>query len=516
MFVVKFFNCFLIVCFLLGGSVPVFAQEENSNTDDDTIVFYIRDISFDITGLTRPSALIYQGDLRTGERIIGRENLEQYRRRKITLLHNQRVLDAVDITYTLGEAGPDGAVPVDLLVTSADTRNIIVLPYLKFDDNTGAEITVKARDYNFLGTMIPLRVDLGYKLGPEEVSQGFFSNLSKGAFVFALDSDMPFSFLGYNWNVNFDHAFSYTYLEPLYYKNTTGLSMEFPLGLTTFTFGFEEAVVVNEDNAAAYTQEYVEARDGRYQDFFLASELSAAWKIPTGFLVADFGELTYTPRIAGSVNYRPLGNIGDLRRGPVLTLSQNLGFGRINWVENFRSGLESYIESGIGYNFFREAWNRNVISATVLHLPVTDFFGISARIQYRQYFDQPNEQAGDVLRGILNQAILADFMVSLNLDFPIRVLRFLPSQWFNSSFFRFFDLELHLSPIFDMALWRNYVDQAYMLRETAGLELMVFLFSWRSIYLRISYAVNFYDLVTTGKMPQGNNREIFIGFGHHY
>jgi hypothetical protein len=123
---------------------------------------------------------------------------------------NQRALESADIRCFEGDALEDGSVPVDLLIITKDTWNIIALPKPQYDDNTGFELTLKARDYNFLGTLSPLRVDLGYTLAADKVW-----DYSKGAFNFLLDADIPFKAFDLNWNVNFDHAFSYTYEEPL-------------------------------------------------------------------------------------------------------------------------------------------------------------------------------------------------------------------------------------------------------------------------------------------------------------
>jgi hypothetical protein len=51
---------------------------------------------------------------------------------------------------------------------------------------------------------------------------------------------------------------------------------------------------------------------------------------------------------------------------------------------------------------------------------------------------------------------------------------------------------------------------------TGGLELFVFPLSWRSIFLRMSVAWNLREAIKIKHLPSGDNREIYIGIGHHY
>lgn len=504
-----------------GAQEPDSDPEERAETTDPGEtggeLYYIREIVYSGDGRTHPFALALYGELRTGELISGKENLERYIGEKTQLLLNQRVLETVSISYTLGEAEPGGPTPADLLVTTIDTWNIIALPYPKFDSNTGFELILKARDYNSFGTMSPLRFDLGYKMDADYVYQGFFNNLDKGAVVAELDSNTLFTALGYIWNFNFDHFFAYTYGEPLYYKNSTGISVDFPFRLTTFTFGFEESVVVYEKNDERYQGEY-----GKYfaDAWYMSSELYAAWKIPTGLEVGPFGDLVYTPKTVARINYRPGGDIGYLRRGPTLTFTHKLGFDRINWIGNYRSGLEAGISNSNEYNIYRGSWNEDLSISAAGHYLAASFLGLSGRIQYKHWFNDYHDEAGDLLRGIMNKSLAADSLLALNLDFPFMLFRFLPSQWLKNPGFRFFDFEAHLSPFVDLALVRDPLRNIRFspadLIAAGGLEFIVFPFFMRSIYLRLSLGFNMREFFKTGKLPDGNNRELFIGLGHHY
>ncbi|MDR1352635.1 MAG: hypothetical protein LBK05_05055 [Treponema sp.] len=498
-----------------GDGAAAGLSMEGETPDNDNTVFFIRNIDFDITGATRKFALLYHSEISQGERITGRKALEEYRLDKIQLLMNQRALQSANILFFEGAALEDGSIPVDLLIITRDTWNIIVLPKPQYDSNNGFELTLKARDYNFFGTLSPLRIDLGYTLDADRLW-----NLSRGATNFMIDSDIPFRAFNLNWNVNFDHEFSYVYKEPLFYKNTTGLSLELPVGFTTATFGFDQSVTVHEDNLKVYPDDYVESIHGeQWLQVYFTSATYVSWKIPTPLEIGRFGRLIYTPKLTGQVNYLPAGRgyIDDLRRGPAMTLGHSLGFGRIDWIDNFRRGIDASVSNNNTYNFYKQDWEIYYDISTAYHHTFTGFLGMSGRLQYRQWLDGYTKTAGDVIRGVLDKSLCADSMLSLNLDLPLRVLRFVPSQWFNTSRLRIFDFDLHVSPFFDMAFLNDPVNNTGFASKPAmgaGFEVIIFPLTFRSLYLRFSVG---YDVNATIKAGKPNKwDEFFIGIGHHF
>ncbi|MDR1862755.1 MAG: hypothetical protein LBQ67_02420 [Treponema sp.] len=530
---------FIAALFLAGLAVQ--AQESGGTVPgagDSQTVYVIRNINFDVDGRSRPFALIYNGEFKEGERIQGKEELEQYISRKTQLLINQRVLEEVSIEYALGEREGDGAVAVNLLVHVKDTWNIIALPYPKYDSNDGLSFTIKARDYNFFGTMSALRVDLGYRRYETENNNRELVN--KNRFNFEFDSDIPFKVFGYNWNLNFDHILYYTIGDPLYYQNVTGISMELPFRTTTFTFGFNQYLIFNEENSDESKELYGlgDFLEGPYA----GSEMYTAWKIPTGLTVGRFGDLSYTPRVSGRVNYRAGGL--DEPRKPVSSFSHSLGFGKVDWIGNYRKGLEASVGNGYSYYFGRSdaPFVINLDAGGTVYWPFTKLIGVSARLKYRQWWQHsdrindtvPYYSGGDLLRGVVNSHLRAKYMLSLNLDLPFRILRFFPSEWFNYPPLHLFDFEMHFSPFVDLALAESpYYDYGaetldglkFSFKDlimTSGFEVIVFPAFFRSFYVRGSVGYNISYLADRNKtpdlkwgfFPQWN--EIYIGIGHHY
>jgi len=506
------------------------AEVQDDSTDqilppEDDVLYVILSFEFDIKGRSRRYALINIGDFKTGEILKGQAGLDEYIRDKTQILVNQRVLkNNAAITHTIEEQAEDGSYPVTLTIKVEDTWNIVALPRPAYSTNTGFDLTIKARDYNFLGTMNPLRVDLGYS----------YDENKHHSFQFEVYSDTPFRAAGLTWNIRFDNLFWYrpNVEKPFFYRNVSGLSMEVPFRATVFTFGFEESLNLNEENNDRYK---LSSGMGAYPDFqdgvYLASKLYASWKIPTGLMVYRYGELTYTPGISATFNHElPDFPLLPFRKGPFLGFDHSLGFERIDWHANFRDGLSASIKNSYVYDFYRLKSGDNPLSISLtLHTAgyfiISRFFSVTSRLQYRHWFyHDPDyyESAGDNLRGIADRAINADYMLSLNLDLPLRVLLFTPSKWFNKQKLRFFDLELQIAPVFDLALYHDpKTNMAFNPKNIAvagGLELIVFSDFMRNLYIRLGYALNMRAFFSSKpiRLPEGNNREIYLIMGHYY
>jgi hypothetical protein len=179
-------------------------------------------------------------------------------------------------------------------------------------------------------------------------------------------------------------------------------------------------------------------------------------------------------------------------------------------------------------------------SGAALYLPFSKIIGVYTRIDYRQWWQWsekngeylPYYYAGDKLRGVIDEHIRADMMLSFNLDLPVRVLRFFPSEWFNQPKLRFFDVEVFFSPFLDLAMLRGpysllkddeYEGTKFSLDDmisTTGLEVIVYSGLFRSLKLRGSVGYNIKKAresgipLKWGFFPQWN--EIYIGLDLYY
>ena len=576
-------NCLIIFLILFFFVCHVYSQEEANAEEsvqevilaneippeeiavetvyEENDIFIIVDFDFDIKGRTLPNALIFNAKLKKGEIIKGITALDKYIQDKTQDLINQRGLrDIVEVVYSIGEKNTEGYYQTILKIRTEDTLNFIAVPYPKYSTNSGFDLSIRARDGNFLGRMEPLRIDLGYK----------YDENYRHSFNILVDTNIPFWAAGLKWNVRFSNLFVYrphvdspfSYegkrfyeeWESVYYQNITGLSMELPWRRTIFIFGIEESSNYNEENSSRHKINYDYFQHGLY----MSTRLYTSWEIPTGLKIkmpkgyekspvkqpgndektpADtsrFAELTYKPNLFAVFNHelKEEWELHDFRKGPFIGLNHSLYFENIDWKGNFRNGLNVSLNNSLSYDFYRAGEGKDPLSASysvrgTAHFKIRDFFGISTRLFFRQWFyhdPEYHDQAGDVLRGIADREIKAKYMLSLNMDFPFRLFVFAPSKWLKNHKLRFFDFEFHASPVIDLALYNepqigDKEEVSFNFKNiaaTGGLELIVFPAAFRRYYIRFCFAVNLRDMFTTGKLPSGGNREISIGIGHFY
>jgi hypothetical protein len=494
----------------------LFSQQEEETGrgqggQSDEAEYVIGGVEYHITGRTTAQALARTLKLREGERFTGREALDRYVAGKIRELHNLRSLetDLSTIRYTLGESEknpPDGAgeiTPVYLEITAADTWNFIVLPEPKYDSNSGFTLSLKARDYNFWGTLAPLKLDLNW--GSDDDGMDMAGIL--------LEADLPFQAFNRNWNFALVQDFRYYFDIPVYNKTAARLSVDLPFGRTTLTPGFEQGIVVHEKDDRA-------KNDGGYHSWYLYSKPYVDWEIPLSLEIGDSGEVVYKPGIYGMVNYQPGGDVGDYRRGPSAGFNQRLETGRINWQGNFRQGFTAGAFNENEYDFFHKEWDISAGFVFQGHVKTSGVSGVSARLTLTQWLDSSCDKAGDTVRGYRDNALDATKRLSINLDFPFRLIRFVPSEWSGGKSTGVFDFEQHWAPFIDL-LMVDAPGQGYRFTPadiitTIGLEIITFPLKWRSIYLRISAGWNLREWVRAGRMPSGIHREIYIGLGHFY
>ncbi|MCL2067629.1 MAG: hypothetical protein FWG99_09215 [Treponema sp.] len=507
----------LFFLLFIAALFPIQAQQI-TDTEEDTL-YTIAGFEFDIKGRTRPFVLINAAELKTGEQIRGAENLDLYIREKTQILINQRVLkDNVVITWREQEspAGEqDASCNIILYINVEDSWNYIFFPYPRYSTSEGFDITINARDMNFLGTMEPLIVNFGYTLNENR----------RSSFQLDIIPNAPFSAFGFTWNFKFEHNFHYRVEaeEPFFYKNVTGLSIDLPLRRVTFTPGFDEYFLLNEWNPERYRDSYGDFQNG----FYMVSKPFVNVEIPLGLNVSRFGELTYSPGVWAKFHHEMPGmSLHAFNKGPFLGFDHSLGFEKIDWHDNFRKGLSVFIENFNDYDFYRYSKNEYPLNIELAvrgigHFMPAQFFGISTRLQYRHWLYREisyQVNAGEVLRGIADWAVDADYMLSLNLDFPFRVFR--PSPAEDRQRKGTFDLEFHLSPIMDLALYNDPVNNISFdiknIAFCAGAELLVFPLFIRNIYLRISAAWNISELISPGKFQPDSGFEFSASLWHLY
>jgi len=497
-----------VIVLLYIQSVNISSEEIESNS-----VFFINSFNINVDGKTKTFIIEDICKLKTGEKLSGISGVEKYIKEKIQLLENERAFEDVSIEYSIGQK-KNNEYPVDLEINVKDSHNMVVYPQPKYSSKTGYDFRLRLRDYNFLGTLKPLRVDLGY----------IYDQFQRRYFLFLFDINAAFNIFDLKWNFNFRNEFQYRpdLDRVFYYGNTTGFYVNLPIKTSTLLIGLNESFYINLENKDKYKPLYEDTQHG----FFISTNPYMEWEIPTGLKFGNFGMLNYTPYVSFLYNLEfkkwPL---DDIRKYPELDFGHLIWFNSINWINNFRSGTKSVISNGYEYSFWNKknnlrALDINITVATINHfILVNDFAGFSFRSRFSYWFySHVYEEAGDVLRGIADDELFANSIFSLNLDFPVKVLKFRPSVWYKNDKLKIADFDLHLSPFIDIAYFthpeKKYAENILF---TGGIEALLFPLKFRAFKLCASFGYNFTEAVFKNKITASSSKyEIYIGTDFFY
>jgi len=158
---------------------------------EENIVYTLRSVSFKITGVTRERVLRQKANITTGIEFATLEDFERYLEQRRQTLLNERVLADVKAEYTL-EKGDEGRIFIDITFITQDSWNIIALPYFKYDSNEGLVLSARGRDYDFLGSMQTLILNIDYRI--DQSGRHSYGGLAS--------MNLPFQLAGYDASVS--------------------------------------------------------------------------------------------------------------------------------------------------------------------------------------------------------------------------------------------------------------------------------------------------------------------------
>ncbi|ADK83299.1 BamA/TamA family outer membrane protein [Sediminispirochaeta smaragdinae] len=470
---------FLMICVVLF-TAPLFAQE---------LPIKIGKIDYTIEGRTQERLLDDYLDFDKKRLFANEEELAAYLVGKSQELINLRILDTGSIE--ISDLREEGDVRIaDLAVYAEDTWNVVVLPYGKYDSNDGLLLSLRGRDYNFLGSMEALKFNLDYSYNEDNEHELGFTN----------EAEIPFTIGNGEWVYNFSQELQYVEHDPLEYDLENSISYLFSLGDISFKTALEQNMYLQNS--------YDDDDDEEQHESYMESALWLNGSVPLGFSLAHKeAEYSGTPGISWCYG---LGEtLREERRGLTAYYDHSLSFGRIDWIGNFRRGLEFDLSEGNSYDTFDDHWTFDM-DFTVAGHQTWGWGGVNSRVGGFYIFsdgDDRDDQGGP-LRGVLDDDI-DDTTAGLymNLDFPFKMWIWFMSRWF----------EGHISPFFDAAMFRT-VDDGFSsdnVYYTAGLEGFAFAKAARSLYLRVSVGIDLKAVIEDGASPL-DSPELFIGLGHHY
>lgn len=467
----------------------------------------VRSIAYEIEGRTKQYFIEKLVNIKIGQEFSDRETLAALLEDRRQLLINERVLESAEISAVFGEAKPDESypIPVDLVVSTKDTFNIIGLPYGKYDSNTGFLLALRGRDYNFFGTMEPLILNINWEVDNDGVQTPGLET------KFAI----PFRAAGLDWKWNLGAELTSPGWKDLIFSANTGITADIPLWSHALSlYAIQRFDIGAEDSAGVpYSDEY-----------FLTTSSGAYYSLRI-LSTEHFGDLVVQPKLDVSYRWWPKGLTDpSLQNTPVVTPSVGASIGRVDWKDNFREGAEASATLSTSY-YVSDGSMVTTISGSASVFFALDFFGPSARVSgFSRLNGSIDTSAGDPVRGVLNSRISTSDALFLNLDLPFRLIRFSPADWFGIPWMRYFHFEQHWSPFIDLAL----VEESGRLFSPSdmwvgsGLEVITYPKVFRSFYFRISLAWDLRDVLQlrslTGQSPRDGRgiSEFFFGVGLHY
>lgn len=445
-------------------------------------------------------------------------------------LSNSRIFEKIDIKYDyLNEENE--IIPIALTIDLDESFSFLALPYFKYDSNSGATFKIKAKDYNFLGSLNEMNLDLNFQLINNEET-----NEKGSQFSLIFDYDHPFSIGNITLTLNNDYSIFYTLgdKEPEW-DGKIGFLLEIPIKDLSLNISFKQGFFNNFDYSVYDDKTY----------FSEELELSCPINLNHTFM---YGKIKYTPYTRFIYNWD--NNKINIKNtdlsSPLITIGHTFETGKINWHNNFRKGLDFSIDNNLGYNFKRKEFIPYINFDLYFHhcFENTDNWflsrlGINANLYGFLYIPIKKnkfyygEQYGDNLRGIRDEqyfssdipefssekALSSFTAITLCLDFPFKLFE----TNFTKKFIKYFNFELQVAPFIDISLGYNrYTKRYFHPRDgfyTAGMELLVYPLKWSSFTVRGSFGIDmgrFLNIVDTSWRKQVSLYEFSFGLGLHY
>lgn len=531
--------------------------------------YYIKDVNYKITGITRQYALETKVKI-DRKKIFGSEDeLRKYLDDIVIQMLNTRTFD--NVTYTcviddlpstensisekyntenddnteeseLPQNTSDNTQTKNVTVTffTTDTKHLIATPYPKYKSGDSLTAMIKVKDTNFAGSMenFTANVDFAVELNKDDEPESFKTG-------FSTDFGIPFKMgkLDTVWDNSIDFSYTFGDSSPEW-DFETGLKMALPFDKYSLIFNVRQSFIKNFDYEGEWKgtgeyQTYYEYNDSLY---FVEN---VGFSIPIVIQeVNNWGRIYYTPFVNATYNWDFDGIHKDdsYLLGPAMSFGQTISTGRVNWIENFRNGINVSLTQLFGYNFNNYAFNPGITAELKLYKAFKNL-GLSADF-YAYAYMNGTENFGSRLRGIRKDqyydstdpeiAILkstdAQAAFVFNFDMPIKLFRI---YWEKVPVINKikasskFNLEAQISPFVDIALFKNEeTGTSFNIKDSfisGGIEGIIYPLRWKGIQVRGSLGIDLTRKmpVLKGKVNQDwrescKSYEISIGIGLHY
>ncbi len=491
----------LPLALLAALALPRAVAQENAS-------FEITEIRFHIEGTTQQWILAKllagrvepypdrRQDLYVGRTFASRAELDAAIAGRTQLLLNERTLASARIEAAVEpRAGAAAAVRLD--VYTKDTWNLIGVPYFKYDSNSGLLLALRGRDYNFLGSMQTLNLNLDYTYTETHVNEWG----AKTSF------ELPFELLLHDWTWDVSAGFTYD-PDNFGLDLETTLGIELPLWPGTWTLSYTQGYhIIRQDEELKYPSPdgstFITADD----DYYNESKVSFGTSIPTGWYLPALQEVKYNPSVFVDVKYKAQGELSDSYRGFQPGFSHALAAERVDWIGNFRSGASATLSNTIAYSLSTDKWLPG-FNGDVSGYKAAGIFAFSARVSgfYTPESINTTDAAANI-RGILDNRMSGNVGAFWNSDILLKV--FTIPKFVEGQGGIFFDV----AAVTDT---HRSFDPSSDFTIGVGLEAIGFPLFARSLYMRASAGFDLFDVLSTKSLGGSYKRELFIGFGYFY
>ena len=496
--------------------------------------YRIANVTYDVLGITRPYAIERNVEIDKSRVFNSYTELNLYIKDLEQQLINKRTFNSSNISLTYDDIKGDEEISlVHLHIFTSDSKHLLIVPYPKYDSNTGLTLKAKVKDTNFLGTMSPLNADVEFFSGEDSVTAEWKNKLG-----FSLSYDYPFKMGPFKSSWNNSLSFSYTFgKDSPEFNVTTGFTFILPFDTFSISLNLKQSIIRNFDYK-------------KYGDDFYFVE-GATLSVPVILQKIDnWGNVTWSPYVSYTWNWDHDGISPDNKdlSSPILAFGHTIGTSRVNWRGNFRDGLSVTAGQSLGYNFQKDTFIPKVHAELIGYKSAFKYVGFSGRLYgFASY--NGTEKIGAKLRGIKDdmkydgtdkKALDVPVAILFNIDMPIHIITTDWCGWIQAifgeeskmakafSFMRYLDFELQISPFIDAGLTKNAVTgRIFSIQDGfygAGFEMLIFPQKWRSIEVRASLGVDVGRKIIKKVIPSliddswrsGSAYELYIGIGLHY
>lgn len=475
--------------------------------------FRIEKVSYKIKGRTIEALLAHAVPVDTVTEFHSSVAFLNYLKKLDHEFKNIRTIESVRLEPIYTQPDTHALCLVHLIIHTKDSFNFIMLPYPKYDSNSGFLLKLKMRDNNFIGTMQPFNFDLNYA-----------DNSGKKTASMNCNFNYPYTAGPFFASQSFDTGLSVgiTSNESTSFNFGTTASFAYNYKALTLIFGLTQSFDINTSKGAPIGKK-------SYRYYFNSRPFIA---LPiTITQVENFGALVYTPSFSFDKDWSFSREANTHMKGVNIDAGHSLSLGKVSWNKNFREGVTASISNTYHYNTAKKGKPYISLAAEAAgYISFLDAFGIYGRTQFDYNFNKVlSHTAGQHLRGILDRRIATDMSWSFNLDFPIKILDVDVSEMSGKNWTRFFGFEMHISPFLDFAFIHDPKTNKYFAPDDAwcsgGFELIVYPQKMRSIYVRASLGFDLRELKNvpgpiklkgSAKRDDARISEIFIGIGLHY